>query len=249
MCCFKAPVDSTGVFASLSGTRGQGHLYRLVRRGMGTRRGDGLWGARLAGGIVGHLAPWWTGSPSLLDGNHGAFWPEGRGALAGGGVRTGSPVQALGGPLVPGTGCGQGHRCVADRVTLARPKAAWLPACSRGPGFPCGRTGSPQLRGPPHTPPPPTPPPTALRSRDPPGSTPPGRQSRKSITWFWQRLLGELVMRSAGAFVSPIQKMLRWDPLGAGGPLRGVRPHTQVRRVYGRVVIRPLAPVGSEGIV
>ena len=30
----------------------------------------------------------------------------------------------------------------------------------------------------------------------------------------------------------PIQKMLRWRPLTARGPLSGVRPHTQVRRVY-----------------
>jgi hypothetical protein len=34
------------------------------------------------------------------------------------------------------------------------------------------------------------------------------------------------------AFGRPIQKMLRWRPLTARGPLLGVRPHTQVRRVY-----------------
>ena len=34
------------------------------------------------------------------------------------------------------------------------------------------------------------------------------------------------------AFGRPIQKMLRWRPLTARGPLSGVRPHTQVRRVY-----------------
>jgi len=34
------------------------------------------------------------------------------------------------------------------------------------------------------------------------------------------------------AFGRPIQKMLRWRPLIARGPLSGVRPHTQVRRVY-----------------
>jgi hypothetical protein len=34
------------------------------------------------------------------------------------------------------------------------------------------------------------------------------------------------------AFGRPIQKMLRWRPLTARGPLSGVRRHTQVRRVY-----------------
>jgi hypothetical protein len=34
------------------------------------------------------------------------------------------------------------------------------------------------------------------------------------------------------AFVRSIQKMLRWRPVTGSRPLPGVRPHTQLRRVY-----------------
>lgn len=54
----------------------------------------------------------------------------------------------------------------------------------------------------------------------------------KSITWKWRRFRRHRGCVAQWAFVRSIQKMLRWGPITGRGPLRGVGPHTQVRRVY-----------------
>ena len=59
---------------------------------------------------------------------------------------------------------------------------------------------------PPPLPPPSTPPPTVLATRDHHHSTPLGRESQKSITWFWRRFRGVFVMRGAEGFCPPHTK-------------------------------------------
>ena len=55
---------------------------------------------------------------------------------------------------------------------------------------------------------------------------------QKTITRYWRRSGVHLRCSAQWAFGRPIQKMLRWRPVSARGPLSGVPPHIQVRRVY-----------------
>ena len=76
--------------------------------------------------------------------------------------------------------------------------------------------------------------------------TPTAWRSKKTNTTFWRAFGGVFVMHSAEAFGRAIQKMLRCSVLSSDEPLSGVRPHTQVRRVYEG---KGKAKVGKAGLV